>query len=88
MRVSARQTVFCQAEPPKTRGTSKVRRAPAQYSSNSARAHAVARFVPDRIARQTLRLYHAALGHEGGARDTDMGTNTFITREEPALARS
>jgi len=56
----------------------------------AARARAVARFAPDRIARQTLRLYRAALGHEGSAHDTDtdMGTNTFITREEPALARS
>lgn len=63
----------------------------------AARARAVARFAPDRIARQTLRLYRVALGHEGGARDidTDMdtdidkGTDTVsMTREEPALARS
>jgi len=61
----------------------------------AARAHAVARFVPDRIARQTLRLYRVALGHEDGVHNLDTDTETAIgantvsmTREEPALARS
>ncbi len=67
------------------------------HLGRAARARAAARFAPDRIARQTLRLYRAALGHEGGARnldtdtdtDIDIGANTVaITWEEPALARS